>query len=159
MDEIETLVNTLNDLWPLLVAIGCGGLIGLERETRGKPAGIRTNMLICLGAAAYVQLGTLLVSAQGDPTRVLGQVIVGIGFLGAGSIIIHGAQVTGLTTAATIWVSAAVGSALGLGYYMRGIAWTILCVFVLQGIGYIEKKIWNGHNGRNGHGPNGYTRS
>jgi putative Mg2+ transporter-C (MgtC) family protein len=156
MNEIDAFVNVVNDLWPLLVAIGCGGVIGLERETRGKPAGIRTNMLICFGAAAYVQLGAFLAGAQGDPTRVLGQVITGIGFLGAGSIIIHGAQVTGLTTAATIWVSAAVGSALGLGYYVRGIAWTILCVFVLQGIGYIERKIWNGHNG---HGPNGYTRS
>lgn len=155
MDEFETLARISNDLWPLLIAIGCGGVIGLERETRGKPAGIRTNMLICFGAAAFVQLGAMLSGSVADPTRVLGQVIVGIGFLGAGSIIVNGGHVVGLTTAATIWVSAAVGSALGLGFYIRGIAWTVLCVFVLQGIGFIERKIWNGHNGQ---GPHGYTR-
>jgi len=150
-EALSYVLGRLSDLWPLVVAIGCGGVIGLEREWHGKPAGVRTTMLICMGSAAFVQVGSFVTGTQGDPTRVLGQVITGIGFLGAGSIITHRGQVVGLTTAATIWVTAAVGVALGLGYYVRGIAWTVLAVLILQGLGYLEYKVRaNGFNGRNG---------
>jgi putative Mg2+ transporter-C (MgtC) family protein len=146
MSDYAWLLDRLQDLGPLLVALACGGFIGLERETRGKPAGIKTAMLICFGSAAFVQSGAHLLSPQVDATRVLGQVITGIGFLGAGAIITQQGQVRGLTTAATIWVTAAVGVALGLGWYVRGIAWTIICVALLQIVGFVERKLpINGH--------------
>lgn len=155
MSDYSWLLERLVGLGPLLVALACGGFIGLERETRGKPAGIKTAMLICFGSAAFVQSGTILAGPQVDATRVMGQIITGIGFLGAGAIITHQGQVKGLTTAATIWVTASVGVALGMGWYVRGIAWTIICVLVLQIVSFLERKVQlNGH-GTNGHGPNG----
>jgi putative Mg2+ transporter-C (MgtC) family protein len=148
MSDYSWILERLYGLGPLLVALACGGFIGLERETRGKPAGIKTAMLICFGSAAFVQSGAFLVGPNVDATRVLGQVITGIGFLGAGAIITHQGQVKGLTTAATIWVTAAVGVALGMGWYVRGIAWTVICVLVLQIVSYLERKVQ-----LNGHGP------
>src|SRR3712207_3170052 len=97
----------------VLVAIFCGGLIGLERELKGKPAGIKTNMLICLGATIYTCISVLISSSHsatghyGDPARVAAQIVSGIGFLGGGSIIQSRGTIQGLTTAATIWVVAA----------------------------------------------------
>jgi len=87
----------------------------------------------------------------GDPSRVVGQVVTGIGFLGAGAIITQQGQVIGLTTAATIWVTAAVGTALGLRWYSRGILWTILCIMILQLVGTLERRLWgNGKREKNG---------
>jgi putative Mg2+ transporter-C (MgtC) family protein len=147
MFDYAFLLDRLRDLIPLVVALACGGFIGLERETRGKPAGIKTAMLICFGSAAFVQSGMHLLSPTVDATRVMGQVITGIGFLGAGAIITHQGQVKGLTTAATIWVTAAVGVALGMGWYVRGILWTLICVGVLQVVSFIERKLpLNGHS-------------
>lgn len=148
MSEYSWILERLVGLGPLLVALACGGFIGLERETRGKPAGIKTAMLICFGSAAFVQSGTILAGPNVDATRVMGQIITGIGFLGAGAIITHQGQVKGLTTAATIWVTASVGVALGMGWYVRGIAWTIISVLVLQMVGFLERKVQ-----LNGHGP------
>jgi len=146
MSEYSWLLEKLYGLGPLLVALACGGFIGLERETRGKPAGIKTAMLICFGSAAFVQSGSILAGPNVDATRVMGQVITGIGFLGAGAIITQQGQVRGMTTAATIWVTASVGVALGMGWYVRGIAWTIICVVVLQVVGFLERKVQlNGH--------------
>lgn len=101
------------------VAAVCGGIIGLERERKAKPAGFRTNILICVGAAIYMAVGLLMVNAggeQGDPARIAAQVVTGIGFLGAGCIIQAGARVTGLTSAATIWVVASIGLLAGAGF-------------------------------------------
>ena len=149
MNELWIFVqDVLKEFGPLLAAVFCGGVIGLERETRGKPAGVKTAMLICLGSAAFVQAGSLVMGPTTDPGRVMGQVITGIGFLGAGAIITNRGQVIGLTTAATIWVTAAVGVALGMGWYARGFGWTVLCVMILQGIGYLERRF--GSNGTNG---------
>lgn len=112
------LPTTLFDiLLRLALAAGLGGAIGLEREYRQKPAGLRTNMLIGLGSALFAILSVELGTAAGSPDRVAAQVVTGIGFLGAGAILRSGDNVYGLTTAATIWVNAAIGTAAGLGKY------------------------------------------
>src|SRR5512140_1676985 len=99
----------------LVLAAGLGGAIGLEREYRHKPAGLRTNMLIALGSALFAILSVEVGASAGSPDRIAAQVVTGIGFLGAGAILRSGQNVHGLTTAATIWVNAAIGMAAGLG--------------------------------------------
>jgi putative Mg2+ transporter-C (MgtC) family protein len=105
----------------LALAAGLGGAIGLEREYRRKPAGLRTNMLIALGSALFSVLSVEVGAAAGSPDRIAAQIVTGIGFLGAGAILRSGGNVQGLTTAATIWVNAAIGMAAGIGAY--GIAY------------------------------------
>ena len=125
------------------VAALCGGIIGLERELKGKPAGFRTNILICLGAAIYMLVGLLLVRGHGseyDPTRVAAQVVTGIGFLGAGCILQAGGRVTGLTSAATIWVVASIGLVAGAGYPILAFTSSLLVVTTLSVLGVIEKR-------------------
>src|SRR6187549_140424 len=102
----------------LALAAALGGAVGLEREFRHKPAGLRTNMLIALGAALFSILSIELGAGAGSPDRVAAQVVTGIGFLGAGAILRSGENIHGLTTAATIWVNAAIGMAAGLGLYV-----------------------------------------
>jgi putative Mg2+ transporter-C (MgtC) family protein len=130
--------GSLNEvLLPFLVRCGaaalCGGMIGLERELRHKPAGFRTNILICIGAAMYMTVGLLLVRDAAptvvDPTRIAAQVVTGIGFLGAGCILRMGGRVTGLTSAATIWVVAAIGIIAGAGFPV--LAFVATCMVVL----------------------------
>ena len=103
----------------ILLAAALGAVIGFQRGRAGKPAGIRTHSLICLGAALFSSLSTL-VFPEADPTRIAAGVVTGIGFLGAGAIIrrIEGSLVGGLTTAATIWTAAAIGMAAGFGMYI-----------------------------------------
>ena len=120
----------------LVLAAILGGLIGLERQLKHRPAGLRTNLFICLGAAMYTILSdALAVEHLGDHTRIAAQIIPGIGFIGAGSIL-HARQklVTGLTTAATIFVVASIGMAVGGGLYLTSIFETgliLLCLFLL----------------------------
>jgi putative Mg2+ transporter-C (MgtC) family protein len=124
------------DLSKLLLAAFLGGLIGLEREAKRRPAGLRTNLFICLGAAMFTLLSKEL-AAEGDHTRIAAQIIPGIGFIGAGSILhARGDLVTGITTAATIFVVASVGMAVGGGMYVTAIAATalVLCVLILLGV-------------------------
>jgi putative Mg2+ transporter-C (MgtC) family protein len=119
-------------LWTRVgVALLCGGIVGLERQLRDKPAGIRTSSLICLGTALFVYLGVGMSGGQGDPARVLGQVVAGIGFLGAGVIMTRNGLLTGVTSAAVIWLLAAVGSAIGLGRYGAALAMAVVSVAVL----------------------------
>jgi putative Mg2+ transporter-C (MgtC) family protein len=102
----------------LLLAAAAGGVIGAEREFRRKSAGFRTNILIALGAALFTMLSQLMAEQTGgDSTRIAAQVVVGIGFLGAGAIIRTNRNVNGVTTAATVWVNAALGMAAGAGEY------------------------------------------
>ena len=128
----------------LLLAVVLGGAIGLERETSGKPAGLRTNILICVGAALLTELSITipgLSSAGGpptDPTRITAQIVTGIGFLGAGTIIQSKGTVTGLTSAATLWVVAAIGIAAGAGAYFAAIGGAALVLTVLLPLGQIE---------------------
>src|SRR5216684_3338965 len=122
-----------------------GGAIGLERELGGKPAGLRTNILICIGSVLYTHLSIAMLSAIAgagatgtDPTRVAGQIVTGVGFIGAGTILHARGAVVGLTSAATIWVVAAIGVALGSGYYAEALATTLVVLIVLQGLGRVE---------------------
>src|SRR5947209_102780 len=113
-------------------AVLCGGLVGLERELKNKPAGIKTNILICLGSALYTSVSVLLSTRLsdsnhfGDPARVAAQIVSGIGFLGGGTIIQSRGTVLGLTTAATIWVVAAIGICVGIGHADIAVASSIV---------------------------------
>jgi len=123
----------------LALAAGLGGAIGLEREYRRKPAGLRTNMLIALGSALFSILSVELGTAAGSPDRVAAQVVTGIGFLGAGAILRSGGNVHGLTTAATIWVNAAIGMAAGLGSYSVAAGGAVLTLSVLALLPFMER--------------------
>jgi putative Mg2+ transporter-C (MgtC) family protein len=123
----------------LLLAAGLGAVLGVEREFRHKPAGLRTNILIAIGAALFTIVSIQLTSAgPGSVDRVAAQIVTGIGFLGAGAILRHGGTVQGMTTAATIWVNAAVGMAAGAGLLGLAIAATALTIAVLFGLPFIE---------------------
>ncbi len=125
-------------LLQLALATLLGGAIGLERELGGKPAGLRTNILICIGSALYTQLSLSMVHGASDATRVAGQIVTGVGFIGAGTILHARGAVVGLTSAATIWVVAAIGVALGAGHYAEALLATLVVLVVLQGLGRIE---------------------
>ena len=133
-------LNWDESLLRLSLAAVLGGLIGAERELRERKAGLRTHLLVALGSAlftivgaygfhAFLQSGANVVRA--DPTRIAAQIVTGIGFLGAGAIIRHGLSVRGLTTAATLWVVAAVGMAAGAGYYSVAVITTALVLIAL----------------------------
>lgn len=124
---------------PIAAAVACGGIIGLERQLRGKPAGIRTCILICLGTHFFVLVGASFPSINADPTRVIGQVVTGIGFLGAGVILTREGLVVGVTSAAVIWMLAAIGAAIGLGYISAALAVALVTVGVLVGVETLEK--------------------
>ncbi len=127
----------------LVLSVLLGGLIGIEREMRKRSAGLRTHILVCLGAT-LIMLTSLYVFdiyrniAQVDPSRIAAGVITGIGFLGAGAIIQAGDSVRGLTTAATLWIMAAIGMAVGCGFYMAASVTTLLVLLVLLVIRSIE---------------------
>ena len=123
------------------VSVACGGLIGLERQLRGKAAGVRTSILICLSTAIFVHLGAAVAGDDTDPTRVIGQVVTGVGFLGAGVMLTHNGVVHGVTTAAVIWMLAAIGAAIGLGYFASSVAVSLLTVGILTGVEFVEKRI------------------
>jgi putative Mg2+ transporter-C (MgtC) family protein len=118
----------------LAVAAGLGAAVGVERELREREAGIRTHLLVSLGACLFTLVGAYGFHDFGskvDPTRIAAQVVTGIGFLGAGAIIREGISVRGLTTAASLWIVAAIGMAAGAGYYWPAVAGTFLTVFAL----------------------------
>ena len=124
----------------LVLAAALGGLVGLERELRGKPAGLRTNMFICAGSALFTILSEMMaVQWGGDATRVASQIIPGIGFIGAGSIIRAQGAVRGLTTAATIFVLASVGMAVGSGFYWTGVFTAVTMLLTLSLLGWLER--------------------
>ena len=138
-------------LLPFLVRCGgaalCGAVIGIERELKRKPAGFRTNILICMGSAMYMAVGLLLVNEAGeresDPARIAAQVVTGIGFLGAGCIIQERGRVTGLTSAATIWVVAAIGIVSGAGFPILAFVASMLVLLTLGALGVVEKRLLN----------------
>lgn len=121
----------------LLAAIACGTIVGLERQLRGKPAGIRTCTLICLGTHLFVVLGTSF-TAPADPTRVLGQVVTGIGFLGAGVILTREGLVIGVTSAALIWLLAAIGAMIAVGHVVGALTVSVVAVALLVGVEWLE---------------------
>jgi putative Mg2+ transporter-C (MgtC) family protein len=117
-----------------LVAVACGALVGAERQRQEKPAGLRTLILVCLGAAVFTLVSFAFTTTTGDSGRVAAQIVTGIGFLGAGAILHAGASVTGMTTAATIWMTAAIGMTVGAGYAGAGLGLSLLVRGVLGGI-------------------------
>jgi putative Mg2+ transporter-C (MgtC) family protein len=132
---------------PFLIRCGaaalCGAIIGLERQLKGKPAGFRTNILICLGSAMYMAVGLLVLfedKVSSDPTRIAAQVVTGIGFLGAGCIIQERGRITGLTTAASIWVVAAIGIVAGAGFPILAFIASAIVVTTLAVLGIVEDR-------------------
>ena len=122
----------------LLLAAGLGGAIGIEREMHQKPAGLRTNVLIAVGSALFTALSIEIARAGGTPDRIAAQIVTGIGFLGAGAIMRSGHRVQGMTTAATIWVNAAVGMAAGAGEFLMATMTTVITLIVLAALPPIE---------------------
>jgi len=127
----------IEDLLKLLLAMAAGGLIGLEREFRDKSAGFRTLIFISMGAAVLTILSSRL-APDSDPTRIAANIVTGIGFLGAGAILRDGTRITGLTTAATIWLTAALGMAIGGGEYLLAGILAAITVIVLWFFPFIE---------------------
>ena len=148
MDLFESLTTSF---WlQILTAVVCGGAVGIERQIRNRIIGIRTSVLICLGTAIFVQLGSDFDPANSDPARVLGQVVTGIGFLGAGVILARGDTITGVTTASVIWMLAAIGATIGLGHLGAAIVLTIVTVAILIGIKRLDSAIERLRHSRNG---------
>jgi putative Mg2+ transporter-C (MgtC) family protein len=121
------------------VAVLCSFVIGLERQIFGKPAGIRTSILICVGTYCFVGLSTSLIGTSTDTSRVVGQIVTGIGFLGAGLMFNNGALVQGVTSASIIWVLAAVGSLVGFEFHGAAFLITGLTIIVLLGVTFLER--------------------
>ena len=125
-------------LGELALAVVLGGLIGFEREWKNKPAGLRTNILICMAAVLFAEISQRAAMSGGDPGRIAAQILTGVGFLGAGTILHSKGGVTGLTSAATIWMVTAIGVTLGWGAYVDAIAATALVLVVLTGLQRLE---------------------
>ena len=141
------------------VALLVGTLVGIEREYRGKLAGIKTNALICAASALFTA-GSLVMSGYGantqipnaDVTRIVAQIVSGIGFLGAGAIFKSSSKVQGLTTAAVIWSVAALGILIGYGVFLATIAITILFIAFLSVVAIMERRLFRVHGGSHGQG-------
>lgn len=146
----------LDLLIKLVLAVLLGGAVGWEREISGKPAGLRTNILICLGATLLTDVSVrmpyigsdLTQVTVADPARLAAQIVSGVGFLGAGTIIQARGSVTGLTTAATLWVVAAIGIAIGVGGYVPAVGATVLVLLVLVPMQWLEKRVEEGRTER-----------
>ena len=139
----------LENLIPLLVAAIAGGVVGLERESHNRPAGLRTHVLVCVGSALIMKvslgmydlvLGTGF--GNGDPGRIAAQVVSGIGFLGAGTIMREGATIRGLTTAASLWVVSGMGLAVGAGFYLQTFVAVVLVMLTLKTLSEVENRFF-----------------
>lgn len=149
----QTEWDTFRILWvpigfKVVVSILCGGLVGLEREMKHKPAGLRTNILICLGATLFTLLSIIFANGSispghiSDPGRIAAQVVAGVGFLGGGMILKSGGEISGLTSAASIWVVAAIGMCIGLGYPIMASIFTITVFFTLYVLSKVDRKLF-----------------
>ena len=116
----------------------CGSIIGTERQLRGKPVGIRTSALIVLGTYIFIAASMLVSNSATDPSRIIGQVITGIGFLGAGVMLARDGMVLGVTSAATIWTLSSIGVCIAIGYNEIAIKLSLVVVFVLVGVDTME---------------------
>ncbi|MAA65464.1 MAG: magnesium transporter MgtC [Alteromonadaceae bacterium] len=142
----------------LSVAAGLALMLGLERELRGKAAGLRSHMLVSLGASAFIMMGMhiLFATAEGDPsaridpTRIVEGVIGGIGFLGAGSIIQSRGNIQGITTGASIWMAGAIGVACGIGNIALACMVTAMALVIMVVLGRFEHEVINGRSGKSG---------
>lgn len=136
-------MSDLNIVVNLLAAFVLGGAVGWVREMEGKTAGLRTHILVCVGSALFMMLSgeMLLRSGLADPGRIAAGVVTGIGFIGAGCIVQARGAVRGITTAASIWITAAIGVASGTGFYVGAIVAAIITILTLQFLRMVEKKI------------------
>lgn len=134
----------------VLFTIVCGFIIGIERQIRGKTVGIRTSILICLGTMLFINLG-LWVNGGNDAPRILGQIITGIGFLGAGVIMNKEGLVSGVTSAAIVWLLAGIGAAIGLHFYTGAVIISLIALGVLVGVQYLEDIFKNLQHGVHQH--------
>ena len=136
--DIQSLIVPLR-IEGIVTAIICGFIIGLERQLAGKPTGIRTCSLICLGTYVFVTASHLIQGNNIDPGRIVGQVITGIGFIGAGVILTRQGVVVGITSAAVIWILAGVGVLIGFGQYAASILLSLITIAILIGVNFLEK--------------------
>jgi len=140
-------IPAIQTFFQLILAAFLGGLVGLEREYKRKEAGLRTYSLVSLGSALFTIISLQMVNSyldrsgtSFDPSRIVGQIVLGIGFLGAGLIIFRGSHIEGLTTAAGLWVIAAIGVAVGAGLYSLAFFTSVLSLTILAGFRLIEEK-------------------
>ncbi len=140
MSQMELLLR-------ILLAGMLGGLVGIERESLNRPAGFRTHILVCMGSALVmvVSIYAFVGMQEADPGRIAAQVVTGIGFLGAGTIMREGATIRGLTTAASIWVMGAIGLAIGSGMYWEGVFTAAITFVVLRYSRYLERVLIRKH--------------
>lgn len=132
-------------IFKLLLASALGGMVGLERELHRKPAGLRTNMFICVGSTLFTILSqevAVRFGAPNDGARIAAQLITGIGFIGAGAILRERGSVVGLTTAATIFVNASIGMAVGAGMYWTAVYTSLMMLGALSVFGWLEQRLW-----------------
>ncbi|WP_063344343.1 MgtC/SapB family protein [Vibrio jasicida] len=128
--------------WPALACCAINGLmIGIERQTRGKPVGIRTAILVISGTYLFMSMAVSLSPNTLDQARVLGQIITGVGFLGAGVMMTQDGKIHGVTSAAVIWVLAGLGLMIGLGYLTQSVVITVLALTVLLGVDRAENRV------------------
>jgi putative Mg2+ transporter-C (MgtC) family protein len=128
------------EIFIALVAVLCGGIVGSERQKREKPAGMRTLVLVSLGSAVFTMASFIFTTTTGDSGRVSAQIVTGIGFLGAGVIMRGRGIISGATTAAMIWLTAAVGMIVGSGYPFAGLGVSVLTRLVLAGVNFLEAR-------------------
>ena len=142
--------DVLKDLIPMSLSLLLGTLVGWERQMGRKPAGLRTHVLVCLGSTMFVLTTSYAYAAYGghslDATRVVHGVVTGVGFLGAGSIMRQEGYVAGLTTAASIWMVAAIGVSVGVHAYSLAVIGTIFALVVLEGYRWVERFLSPQHN-------------
>ena len=144
MPELLTEVNIVSTAIRLLLALICGGILGIERGRKKRPAGFRTYMLVCVGATLVIITNQYIYTqySNTDPTRMGAQVISGIGFLGAGTIIVTGKnRVKGLTTAAGLWAAACIGLSIGIGFYSGAIIGCILIFVVMSALHRLDERM------------------
>ena len=140
-DQIQQWIVTGGAAWRLLLAAALGGAVGIDREYHHKPSGVRTNLLICFGAALFTFLSPI-VAGEGSSNKgqIASNIVQGIGFLGAGLILHNRDRVSGLTSAATVWAVASIGMACGAGLYVPALYSTVLVLIVLEVVGIVETK-------------------
>lgn len=149
MEELEIIRRDLIHFLPqVMIATICGFIVGYDRELKNKVAGIRTNILICVGCALFTSISFHLTkdSYNVDPTRIIGQIITGIGFLGAGAIIKNDDKITGMTTAAFVWVISSIGVMIGCGFVIIPIILTFGLVLISRGFEKFEKYLKEQHS-------------
>jgi len=147
------LFHNLEIIFQLFLASIFGGFVGIEREYKGKEAGFRTYTLVSLGAALFTIISVEsfipylgVAGIDIDPSRIVGQIVLGIGFLGAGLIIFRQSHIEGLTTAAGLWVTAGIGTAIGFHLYFPAIFVSFFTILILAGLGIIEEKLFRKKN-------------